>query len=188
MKKKSLALWVVLIVALFALLSGGGGCGGSDDDSSSSNGGGGTYSFEDMEGTWDLVSGNGTLSAGGYTGTGKAKSGYVTISNIKVEGETAADADVKMESVWEVSAMGYTDNNYPINYDSSVGERVDDPPKMTRKNGNTFEWKYWEEFLGGDRAYCTMTITLTSATTATVTQEFTGAYTGLVTYSVKKRG
>jgi hypothetical protein len=49
MKKRSLALWAVLFVALFAVLSGGAGCdGGSDSDSS----GGGTLSYEDYEGTW----------------------------------------------------------------------------------------------------------------------------------------
>jgi hypothetical protein len=61
MKKRSLALWAVLFVALFAVLSGG--CGGSSDinDSSDSGGGGGGGGdggalYKEYEGTWKYVS------------------------------------------------------------------------------------------------------------------------------------
>ncbi|MDR0649806.1 MAG: hypothetical protein LBF92_10790, partial [Synergistaceae bacterium] len=204
MSKKKFALWAFLSIFLFVFVAAGcsGGGGGDGSGGGGSSGGSGEYSFNDLEGTWSLVPGTGHGTASGnyagypISGTAECQMLEIAIANIRVNSDaTLADAAFAMSTYWTFTAE--TPYGSFSGYDfegefSSGADDVEDPPKLRKTGSNAFVYEY--SVNEGDMYNSTITITLTSSTTANVRQTFDytgGELAGTVdkaemTYSLRK--
>lgn len=180
-------MFAFIVLAVFCVIASGGcGGGGSSGGGSVADNNGNqntpeipdnpstetTYDFSILEGSWTASSGSGTAT--GTYGTFELRMVHVnaSFSNVQANGNTAT-AIASTSAEWEAYQNGtYITSIYSDNNQEAI--------EIQHVNGNT--WRY--TFPSGN----TLTLNITSATTANVTEEGTTSdgYRYTASYSVTK--
>ncbi|MCL1875578.1 MAG: fibronectin type III domain-containing protein [Synergistaceae bacterium] len=134
------------------------------------NGGGGgeNYSFNNLEGEWTLISGSGNFTGNyegkPFTGVATPRIGKANISNMRDLGNGTASGNISMTSEWRIiiNVSGFES----ITENFHIGGTA----QLLRQIGpNVFIYDYAESYSGFSDVG-NVEITLTSSTTANVTQ------------------
>ena len=137
-----------------------------------------TSPFSAMGGSWSMRSGAGTVRISGNTGNLSLQSGTVRISSLSANADdTGGSAVVKLQSQWLLSSGG-SSSNYPLSFENTG--------TFTNTGVNTYGASY-----GGGTISGSVVVTLTSATSASVTQietnsSSTDGYTVTLSYTLAK--
>ena len=166
--------WLVLMLLVMATLNSG--CGGSSNTTTTGNENNGTpqnqsqdvtpeipgnqsttYPFTTLTGTWTASNGSGTATGGGVNATMTLKGGQVSLTNATSGGSLDVSANIRWDAVQNGSVLV---SDVRDNFGGS-GSKT-----FTHVSGNTWRLSGTDD----DGPYST-TVTITSATTATVERD-----------------